>query len=432
MFRLPGVSSLRQMLGCYLGRNMRAARMSVALAATATAVLAASCQETTQVVILPRTNLRYDAARRTSVAIYVGTPGAIDPQTPGAITDTPWGDDGLMGSLAALPTGDKDAPVEVRVVMGIAKDPTLCSDASPQGCIVSRRLLRYVKHTTLRLPITLYLNCQGVRCDADSTCNVAGQCVSARIDPNACASAQGCVLEGDPPGGAGVPQVSPLGDGGTSDAQEASVSDTGPADTGPADTGPADTGPADTGTDAPAGDASVDGGDAGELSTLASPRAFGTSPFGMGPGWFAPSVANIGASDNSYALCGSFAELETTEYLRASDFGFAVPPGATIRGVTAEIEHKHDDQGSQFTAAINSARLIGPGGSLIGAAKSDSMPLPKVDAYRNLGNAQDLWGAALTPAIVNDPGFGLAISYVGTQGSIYVDHVRLRVFYSVP
>jgi len=408
--------------------TMRAAKISAALAVGATMFVAVSCQETTQVVIMPRTNLRYEATRRTSVAIYVGTPGAIDARTPGAVTDVPWGDDGLVGSLAALPTGDKDAPIEIRVVMGIAKDPTLCTDESPQGCIVSRRLLRYVKHTTLRLPITLYLNCQGVRCDADSTCNVAGQCVSARIDPNACASAQGCVLEGDPPGGSGIPQVSaPTGaDGGTQDA-------------GAQDTGSAIDAPRDTGPDAPLSDASIDGasdaadaatGDGGVLSVLASPRAAGTSPFGNGPGW--QQASNIAASDNAYAVCGSFAELETTEYLRAGDFGFAIPQGATIRGVIAEVEHRHDDQGSQFTAAINSARLIGAGGGLIGVEKADATILPEVDAYRSIGGNQDLWGAVLTPAIVNSPNFGLALSYVSTQGSIYVDHVRLRVLYTEP
>jgi len=409
---------------------MRAAKISAALAVAATTLVAVSCQETTQVVILPRTNLRYEATRRPSVAIYVGTPGAIDPRTPGAITDAPWGEDGLVGSLAALPTGDKDAPIEIRVVMGIAKDPTLCTDESPQGCIVSRRLLRYVKHTTLRLPITLYLNCQGVRCDADSTCNVAGQCVSARIDPNACASAQGCVLEGDPPGGTGIPQVSaPTGDDGGSGTQEAGAPETGSPIDASRDTGP----------DAPQNDASIDGAsdagdaatsDGGVLSVQASPRAAGTSPFGNGPGWL--QASSILSSDNGYAVCGTFAELETTEYLRAGDFGFAIPQGATIRGVIAEVEHRHDDQGSQFTAAINSVRLIGAGGGLIGFEKADATILPQMDAYRSIGGAQDLWGAALTPATVNSPSFGLALSYVGTQGTIYVDHVRLRVFYTEP
>ena len=112
---------------------MRAAKISAALAVGATMVVAVSCQESTHVVIMPRTNLRYEATRRTSVAIYVGTPGAIDPRTPGAITDAPWGEDGLVGSLAALPTGDKDAPIEIRVVMGIAKDQPFAPTRAPRA-----------------------------------------------------------------------------------------------------------------------------------------------------------------------------------------------------------------------------------------------------------------------------------------------------------
>jgi alpha-tubulin suppressor-like RCC1 family protein len=69
----------------------------------------------------------------------------------------------------------------------------------------------------------MYLACQGVVCDPNSTCNHLGRCVPADVDPNACAAPDGCDLPGTPPFDPRAPAQdagadAPLPDAGVADA----------------------------------------------------------------------------------------------------------------------------------------------------------------------------------------------------------------------
>jgi hypothetical protein len=56
--------------------------------------------------------------------------------------------------------------------------------------------------------------------------------------------------------------------------------------------------------------------------------------------WTNPT--NAGASDNSYATIGTSGRcgVFTGHYLKATNFGFSIPVGATITGILVEIERK--------------------------------------------------------------------------------------------
>src|SRR3990167_2051589 len=56
--------------------------------------------------------------------------------------------------------------------------------------------------------------------------------------------------------------------------------------------------------------------------------------------WTNPNNSKV--SDNVYAIvtnanCG----IPTSHYLKATNFGFSIPAGATINGIVVEIEKKH-------------------------------------------------------------------------------------------
>jgi alpha-tubulin suppressor-like RCC1 family protein len=182
----------------YEDNLIQMARRVLSFLPLALLVLFASCKEPTQVSVIVRSNVPYETGN--GIAIWVSRSGA---QADALVQSTDaWLADGELGDVVVVP-GDaaKDSALTVRVTMGLRGKPAReCTDNSAdlKRCIVARRKLSFVPHTRLRVPVVMYLACEGVKCDADSTCGYLGQCVSAQVDPQACATADGCALPGDP------------------------------------------------------------------------------------------------------------------------------------------------------------------------------------------------------------------------------------------
>lgn len=85
-----------------------------------------------------------------------------------------------------------------------------------------------------------------------------------------------------------------------------------------------------------------------------------------------------------------------------------------------------------FDVKDSSVKLV-KAGSVAGNNYADAtVQWPSADAVKSYGGANDMWGTTLTPADVNDPAFGVAVSAVVTAGQARVDAVRVTVHYSVP
>jgi hypothetical protein len=200
------------------------------------AAVFASCKDATQVDVVLRTNVPYAAGA--GVAIWSSRSGAVG--TPLVESTEPWLADGEVGNVVVTP-GDasKESALTVRVAMGLrGKRAAECTDDGElKGCIIARRKLGFVPHTHLKVPVVLYLACEGVKCAADTTCSYLGQCVPAQVDPTACATPDGCSLPGEPPF---APGVTVGADAGT-DESSAAVADAGSDAGNDADAGP--TGP---------------------------------------------------------------------------------------------------------------------------------------------------------------------------------------------
>ncbi len=122
-----------------------------------------------------------------------------------------------------------------------------------------------------------------------------------------------------------------------------------------------------------------------------------------------------------------------TRCLESTDFGFAIPANATIKGIVVGVE-KNASGGS--TIQDNGVRII-KNGSTTGVDHMNSANWGYTDFWSTYGNATDLWGATWTPADINATNFGVAfaaISYTcfsnGKAAVSSIDAVQITVYYS--
>ena len=158
--------------------------------------------------------------------------------------------------------------------------------------------------------------------------------------------------------------------------------------------------------------------------------------------WGTPS--NAQTNDN---VCTSTTANGTgTQYLRAENFGFAIPAGVTISGITATIEISStpmcaDGDGD---AIINcdiqdlEVKLI-KGGVIGGNNNASSLTWSTgactAGTVRNYGNSSDLWGLAWTDADINAANFGIVISAYNTIDpfdfkTVRIDYISITVEYT--
>ncbi len=157
-------------------------------------------------------------------------------------------------------------------------------------------------------------------------------------------------------------------------------------------------------------------------SGVSVPRAGSNAP------WMTPG--NVTVSDNAYAECSVDPGTNVSEYLEATGFGFSISGTATIDGITVEIE-----KGSLLSVTDEIVTLISSG-SNIGTNHALASTWPTSFTYVSYGGCSDLWGATLTPAIVNSPTFGIRLAYTKTicpacvSYNPDVDHIRITICYS--
>lgn len=151
----------------------------------------------------------------------------------------------------------------------------------------------------------------------------------------------------------------------------------------------------------------------------------GTEPWNL--------VNNAKVSDDQYAdvflpynFEGGFDSI--SEYLGVTNFGFSIPSSATITGIVGEIERTNNSGGP----CDDSIRIL-KGGAPLGDEKSGyDCPPQNVDSTVTLGGSVDLWGLTWLYSDINASNFGLAYSANsgGTNSAMWVDHMRITVYYT--
>lgn len=162
-------------------------------------------------------------------------------------------------------------------------------------------------------------------------------------------------------------------------------------------------------------------------ATGANDSAVGTRPW--------TNTGNIVSSNNSRCFVGSTGPTSFSNYLKATNFMFSIPSGATIDGIVVEIERSQSNGVPNTVKDVN-VKII-KGGTIQTTNNADTTttwPVTASEAYKTYGSSTDLWGTTWTDTDINAATFGVAISVIMDIGKVainaQVDHVRITVYYT--
>lgn len=136
-------------------------------------------------------------------------------------------------------------------------------------------------------------------------------------------------------------------------------------------------------------------------------------------------------SDGSYATAS--VDGTTSNYLKCLNYGFSIPSGATVNGITVNVERKSSSTsngGSQ-----DAAMIIVKGGVLGSVNKATTTAYTKSKVSEAHGGGSDLWGQSWTSTDINSSSFGAAfaatkLSSSGSSQTVSVDVISITVTYS--
>ena len=153
---------------------------------------------------------------------------------------------------------------------------------------------------------------------------------------------------------------------------------------------------------------------------------------GSNRSWVA--VENVQGSDDQYS---DFSNLNNaansyTDYIHVNKFLLDVPLDAIITGIQIDVERSDPNQNTaDYSIRILKYDMVTGDEKSTGAAYADT------DTYSTFGGNGDLWGEVWTPDMINDNGFGIAISAQRIDGNNgqtegRIDDISITVFYDQP
>ncbi|MBL0356920.1 MAG: Ig-like domain-containing protein [Chitinophagaceae bacterium] len=142
--------------------------------------------------------------------------------------------------------------------------------------------------------------------------------------------------------------------------------------------------------------------------------------------WTTPG--NITTTGTPYAT-QNLAAGATTNYLQASNYGFSIPSGATINGITLTIRKQVATTPNMFD---NIVRIV-KGGVVTGNNLASGTAWPNSFGITTYGSSSNLWGTTWTAADINASNFGVVLSATSGSGStrqLDVDYIQVTVTYT--
>ncbi len=234
-------------------------------AAAASAIVASllGCRDATSIELQISTDLKCADVRVVTTSIGSGSLETYETRPTSAVTTRCDETTGYIGSLVLVPNQDDRAEVAVRIVTARSnKPPEECVSRASAECIVAHRVVRFVPHRALTLPIRMQNVCSGVVCGPKETCTNGG-CVSSLVQLENCPP-DGCEADLTPtPEAPGPPDAgAPPRTNGSADAGQPVVVDAGPSSS-ELDAGTGDADALDAGNGNAEPDAEPDDEDAG-------------------------------------------------------------------------------------------------------------------------------------------------------------------------
>jgi hypothetical protein len=149
--------------------------------------------------------------------------------------------------------------------------------------------------------------------------------------------------------------------------------------------------------------------------------------------WTIPAGALLANDTNnaSVSLGSTLSGNNTSHYLSASNFGFAIPPGATILGITVEI----DQRASNTSNVTDSSVRIVKNGAIQSTDKATSTTWGTSDSTQSYGGNNDLWGTTWNASDINNATTGVVFAadnsnFLSTR-TAYIDFIRMTVYYNL-
>ncbi|MFA6190681.1 MAG: hypothetical protein WC711_04215 [Candidatus Staskawiczbacteria bacterium] len=117
-----------------------------------------------------------------------------------------------------------------------------------------------------------------------------------------------------------------------------------------------------------------------------------------------------------------------SHYLKATNFGFAIPAGATINGILISIKREGNTEKDVDVKIVKSDGTIGA------TDKADtSIFWPSVLIWKDYGGSNDLWGETWTTGNINDSDFGVVITETSGPegGTAKIDNIKTTIYYTL-
>ncbi|HET8581136.1 MAG TPA: immunoglobulin-like domain-containing protein [Candidatus Paceibacterota bacterium] len=141
------------------------------------------------------------------------------------------------------------------------------------------------------------------------------------------------------------------------------------------------------------------------------------------------NLSNAEADDGSSASFSGVNGGVTSEYLKATGFGFSIPAGATITGIVVSVDR--EGVGGAPGSEADDQVLLVKGGTIGATNRATAAVMPQVMTLQAFGSSSDLWGDTWTPADINSSDFGAAYAAQDGTYGVYVDSISITVYYSL-
>ena len=145
--------------------------------------------------------------------------------------------------------------------------------------------------------------------------------------------------------------------------------------------------------------------------------------------WTTPN--NIKVDDSTSANIDFGATERATYYLKATNFGFALPSNSDITGITVTVKELNDKGSSTHYAKDVNVKLI-KAGTIQTVNKGNNLDRAETVTTTTYGGINDTWSDTWAYTDINNSGFGVALSYLGKGSIINIYSVKITVYYKYP
>ena len=148
--------------------------------------------------------------------------------------------------------------------------------------------------------------------------------------------------------------------------------------------------------------------------------------FSFGSDW--TNISNIQGDGGAYANC-AMPGSGYSDWIIGYQFVLNVPAGATITGLSVQVE-RGSSTGSAYNAQF---QLLNLSSGDIGNYRIDGSNWTTLTEIKTYGGESSLWGAVLTPTMVNTPNFGIkmSVSCGATPDTADLNYFKMKVHYTV-